>query len=179
MNTQKKLSLYQLTNEYESLLAKLYDYETGEINPEMEERLNALAPTSEKKFISVASWVKKMESEKLQLEHFEQEVIQRKAAYDKQIEWFNNYLKNNMERQRITEINCPYFKLRIKTNPYSTDVYDQSQLPPEFINIKVTEKIEYNSNKNAIKEQFIKTGIQVPGSYVSQKTKLEIIINKI
>ena len=140
MNSQKNLSLYQLTNEHEFLLSQLYDNETGEINKEVESKLMELDLTVEKKCLSVASYIRRMESDQAELDKLMLEIISRQRSYDNARKRLGGYLKENMERMGINELKCPYFKLKIKNNPYSTDVYDESKIPINFINFKIIEK---------------------------------------
>lgn len=172
-------SLYHLSNQYVDLLSCLYDHETGEINQEIEVKLNEIGKSTEEKCISVASWIKKMQSDKKEVESIKQEMIAREQSYDKAISKMENYLKYNMETCGIKEINCPYFTLRVKTNPYSTEVIDEYQIPEIFMKTREIIKIEKNPDKNSIKEEFLKTGVQIPGTFVQQKTKLDILIEKI
>ncbi|HWY33429.1 MAG TPA: siphovirus Gp157 family protein, partial [Nitrosopumilaceae archaeon] len=123
MITQSKdLSLWQLTNEHQKLLNELYDHETGEVNEIIQAKLDELDPTIEKKCISITQWIKKLESEKRELDYLTNEIEQRKRSYDKEVKKYQNYLEFNMKKQGIREIKCPYFTIRIKKNPYSTDI---------------------------------------------------------
>ncbi len=79
----------------------------------------------------------------------------------------------------ITEVKCPYFTLRIKNNPYSTDIVSEKDIPEKYMKSREVIKMEVKPDKNLIKEDVLKTGIQVPGAYVAQKTKLEILTDKI
>jgi hypothetical protein len=173
------LSLYQITHEHSLLLSQLYDHETGEVNQEIEEKLSASSQSVEKKCLSVASYIQYLESEKAQLEHFKKQIKERENAYDAKIERMERYLKGNMEYSGIDKIDCPYFTIRIKTNPYSTEILDESLIPKELINFRVIEKVESKPDKTRIKEQVLRTGIQVPGAYVAKKTQLKIEIDKI
>lgn len=179
MSAQRSVSLYQLSSEYQSLIPQLYDYETGEINMEVQAQIDALSDTAENKCIAIASWIKKMESDKQQIVFMKEEILKREAAYDKEINKRLDYLKTNMEGCGITEVKCAYFTLRIKKNPYSTDISDASKIPEQFIRTKKIVKTEKTPDKNAIKEEFVKTGVQVPGAFVQKKTKLEILTDKI
>ena len=179
MSIQRKQSMWEIKNEYQSLLSQLYDYETGEINQEVDAQLTALSSTTEDKCIAVASWIKKMESEKKQLDYMEEELTKRKVAYEKEISKRLDKLKNDMESFGISEVKCPYFTLRIKKNPFSTKVYDESQIPSQYFNEREIIKIERKPSLTAIKEEVLKTGVQIPGAHVQQNTKLEILTDKI
>jgi hypothetical protein len=179
MSTQRNLSLYHIGNELQNLFAQLYDHETGEVNMEVDAQLSALSETAEKKCLAVASFIKKMEAEKREIEFFKQEIAQRESAYNKEIGKLTNYLESNMTRCGIKEIKSPFFSIKIKNNPYSTDIIDESLIPAEFMKTREIVKTETKPDKNAIKEQVLKTGVQIPGASVQQKTKLEILVDKI
>jgi hypothetical protein len=173
------LSLYQITHEHSLLLSQLYDHDTGEVNVEIEEKLSASSQSVEKKCLSVASYIKHLESEKAQLDHIKKQIKEREAAYETKIERMERYLKSNMEYSGIDRIECPYFTIRIKSNPYSTEILDESLIPAQFINFKEIIKLDKKPDKNAIKEEVLRTGIQIPGAYVAKKTKLDISVDKI
>jgi Gp157 protein len=173
------LSLYHLSKQYQALFAELYNHETGEVNEEIEVKVNELLPAIETKCINVANWIRKLEAEKREVEFLEQEIQKRKAAYTEEINHWQEYLKKEMQFNKLTFINCPYFTLKVKTNPYSTDIVDEFQIPAKFMKVKEIKRIETKPDKEAIKEEVLRTGIQVPGAHVAQKTKLEISINKL
>lgn len=173
------LSLYQLTHEHSLLLSQLYDHDTGEVNQDIEEKLSNFSQTVKDKCLSVASYIQHLESEKAQLEYLKKQIKEREAAYDAKIERMERYLKSNMEYAGIEKVECPYFTIRIKSNPYSTEILDESLIPVQFINFKEIVKIDKKPDKNAIKEQVLRTGVQVPGAYVAKKTQLKIEIDKI
>lgn len=178
MNNQH-LSLYHLGSEYQNLLPRLYDHETGEIDAEVEAQLNALSLTTEKKCLAVASWIQGMEAEKKEIEHLKQQILRREAAYEKEINKAHTYLYDNMKRCGIKEVKSPYFTIKIKTNPYSTEILDQSLVPKQFIKTTTKTVTTESVDKNALKEEVLKTGMQIPGALVQQKTKLEISIDKL
>lgn len=173
------LSLYHISQQYQALFSQLYDPETGEVNEKVEAQVNELLPAIENKCINVANWIKKLEAEKREIEFMEQEIQKRKEAYTEEITHWQDYLKREMQFNNLTKIACPYFTLRIKTNPYSTDIVDEFQIPAKFIKTREVIKVESKPDKEAIKSEFLATGIQVPGTSVQQKTKLEIAIIKI
>lgn len=172
-------SLWNIKTEYQSLIANLYDHETGEVNEEVDKQLSALSESAENKCIAVATWIKNLEADKKQIEYMREEISKREAAYQKEIDKRLQYLQSNMESLGISEVKCPYFTLRIKKNPYSTEVFDESQIPEKYMKTKKIVKIETKADKNAIKEEFLRTGVQVPGTSVQQKKKLEILTDKI
>jgi hypothetical protein len=173
------LSLYKIGEQYQDLLNKLYDHETGEIDSLVSADLDSLTPSFEQKCLSIGSYIKSLEAEKKEVEYLRQEIIRRDEAYNKKIDRMFDYLHTNMLKCGIKEIKSPYFKLKIKENPYSTEVYDQSQIPEEFVMTKIIQKIETKPDKNKIKDSFLQTGEQIPGTVVTRKTRLEILTDEI
>jgi hypothetical protein len=173
------ISLYKIADHYKNLYDQLYNFDTGEVNHEVEAQLDALLPNLENKCVAVAQWIKKLEAEQRELLHMKNEIKEREEAYNKQIASMQDYLKFNMEKNNINKITCPYFTLSIKKNPYSTEILDEFKIPAEYMQTKEVVRVEVKPDKTAIKEEVLKTGVQVPGAYVSQKTKLEICIDKI
>jgi hypothetical protein len=175
----QRMSFWEIGNEYSKLLSQLYDPETGEVNMEVDAQLSALSAAKEDKCIAITSWIKKLEAEKKEIEFMKQEVMEREKAYEDAINKNLEYLKRNMEHHGISEVKCKYFTIRIKKNRHSTDVVDESQIPERFMRKKEIVKLEIKADKEAIKEEVLRTGVQVPGAYVHQKTKLEILTDKI
>jgi hypothetical protein len=179
MSLTNNLNLYQLAIEHQKLLSQLYDPETGEINMEVDAQLNQVIESSEKKCVAVASWIQTLNSERIMLDHAYNELEQRRAAYNKKIADMNRYLQSNMERCGIKEIRNPFFTVKLKKNPVSTEILNESEIPAQFMREREIKRVEIKPDKNAIKEEVLRTGVQVPGALVVQKNKLEIIIDKI
>lgn len=173
------LSLWQIGSEYQQLLSELYDSETGEINELVQAKLDKLAPSVEKKCIAVAAYLRKIESEEIELDRLLHEVEERKKAYNREVSKWVDYLKNNMERCNIKEIKCPYFTLKIKQNPYSTEIIDERLIPEKYLVKKEIVKVEVKPDKTAIKEYVLQSGEEVPGAKVAQKTRLDISVSKL
>lgn len=179
MSLDKELSLYHLGAKFQELLSQLSDPETGEVNVEKEAELNALFPSVEKKCIGVVQWIKKLEADQRELSFLKRELEQRQAAYDKEISRKEDYLITNMQRCQITEINCPQFTIKLRKNQPSTDIINLDDIPARFLKTKEVVKTETKPDKNAIKEEVLQTGIQVPGASVQQKLRIEISVDKL
>lgn len=173
------LSLYKLSAEHQLLLAQLYDPETGEVDQDADAKLNELIPSIEHKCVAVGNYIKRLEAEKAEIDYYRDEIMRREEAYERELFRLQKYLQYNMERMGIKEVKSPYFTLRLKKNPYSTEIFDESQIPPEYIRKVEVTKVETKINKIAIKEAVLNTGTQIPGALVAQKTKLEILVDKL
>ena len=164
MMTQNNLSLWQLTNEHQKLISELYDMETGEVNEIIQAKIDALEPTIEKKCVAVSKYINHLESECNELDSLYERIQERKSAYAKEIDRYKKYLETNMEKNGVKKITCPYFTINLRKNPYSTDIIAEDLIPNEFMRTKEIVKVETRPDKNAIKEEVLRTGEQVPES---------------
>src|SRR5258705_174132 len=121
-------SLYKLSSEYRQLISRLFNTETGEIDTQVDMQLHALAPNIEQKAIAVASWIRTLEDEKRNIETLREELLERESAYEKLIARQQKYLQDCMEMSSVTEVTCTYFTIRIKKNPYSTDITSEGSI---------------------------------------------------
>ena len=179
MNSDTNLTLWNLTREHQKLLSELYDYTTGEVNEIVQAKIDALFPKVEDKCIAYTHYIRKLESEEQELEKLEKEVKRRRKAYEERIEAIKRRLQTGMESIGISKIECPYFSIRLRKNPYGTEIINDQEIPSHFIKVREKVTVEVSIDKARIKEEVLRTGIQVPGAYVSQKNKLEILIDKV
>lgn len=163
------LSLYEIANEYQAVLVNLYDDETGEINEEAEKQLNEVGEAIEKKAIAVASFIKNMEAERKAIDDAKKAMAEREARLERKEQYMRAYLQSNMERTGKSEIGCPYFVIKLKKNPVSTDILDEALIPDEYKKAKTVITID----KIKIKSD-IQNGVVVPGAALKQNLKLEI-----
>lgn len=85
-------------------------------------------------------------------------------------EKLNNLIKQNMEKMNLNEISTAIGSLKIKKNPSSVIITDESIIGSEYLNTKITTTID----KNKIKED-LKQGIIVLGAELEENnTRLEI-----
>lgn len=79
----------------------------------------------------------------------------------------HDYLKFHMEATGIQKIDSPLFSIALRKNPASVELFDETQVPEEFLVPK------YSISKTAIKDA-IKAGREVPGARMTQTTSLSI-----
>jgi len=85
-------------------------------------------------------------------------------------DWAKGYLKDNMERTRTTKIEAPTFTLTIAKNPPSVEVYNEEEIPEEYVEIRST---TYVDKKTILRD--LKAGKEVSGArLVTGKTNLRV-----
>ena len=162
-------NLYEISNEYQALLEQTYDPETGEILPQMLDKLDELAMNMEDKAIAVASYIKNLDAEREAIEKAKKNMAERESRLDKRADYLTQYLQSNMERCGITEIKSPMFVIKLKKCPISTDILDENMIPNDYKKSKEIVTID----KLKLKEEML-AGVIVSGAVLKQNNRLEI-----
>jgi Siphovirus Gp157 len=163
------MQLYKIANEYEEVLAKLFDEETGEVNENAVAILEITQDAAKEKSIAIASYIKNLDVERKAIEEAKKEMIKREARLDKEVDYLNNYIKINMERCGISEIKSPYFVIKLKKCPIFPDIVDENSIPDNYKKIKQVVTID----KLKLREEML-AGVIVPGAQLKQNNRLSI-----
>lgn len=163
------MNLYKIANEYQEVLNKTFDEETGEVNEAALALLDAVEKNIKEKGIAVASYIKNLEAEKNAIETAKKEMGERERRLANRLASLSDYLHSNMERCGINEISSPYFVIKLKKNPVSVDDYDRDLIPDEYKRVVKEIKID----KLQIKKD-LQAGVEIPGATLKQSTRLEI-----
>jgi len=79
----------------------------------------------------------------------------------------HEYLQYHMTQTGITKIEAPLFSISLRTNPPSVEIFDEAQVPEEFLVPK------YSVSKSLLKAA-IETGREVPGARIIQNQRIAI-----
>lgn len=158
-----KLSLYSISERFLELFNR--DDLTEE---EFNEQGNELALMLQNKAESLVGYNYTLESNKNVVKQEIERLTNIYKAIEKQQEKFGKYVKDNMEKLNLSEINTPIGKIKIKKNPVSVEITDESLIDEKYM----TEKITKTISKTKIKEDLEK-GIEVKGANLIQKTKVD------
>lgn len=163
------MNLYKIANDYEEILSKTFDEDTGEINENAVALLEIKKDEVQEKAINVAAYIKNIDAERKAIEEAKKEMAAREFLLEKRVDYLTEYLQSNMERCGITEIKSPCFVIKLKKCPISTDIYDENMVPDDYKKIKEVVSID----KMKLKEKML-AGIVIPGASLKQNNRLEI-----
>lgn len=164
-----RLSLYQLSANYLQALDFLTDPETDLPAEAVNDTLEALGGELEDKAINVAKFLRNMETTAEAIRQAEADMAKRRKTLENRVQWLRNYIKHNMELCGVSDIECPYFKLSVKTNPVAVNILDENAVPEQFKQQIVSWKID----KTAIRDA-IKAGTEVPGTELVAGSRLAV-----
>lgn len=161
-------ALFQLAAEHRALADKLHDLELDDQT--IADTLEAESGDLVEKGKNVAAVFRNLESDAKQIKEAEQQLAERRKAYEKRAEALKNYLKTNMEIAGINKIESPWFVITLAQNPETVTVDDESAIPRDYFKeVPAT----YQLDKTLVK-QAIKDGFQVPGARLTRGTSLRI-----
>ncbi|TGV07691.1 siphovirus Gp157 family protein [Alcaligenaceae bacterium 429] len=163
------ISLYQLAAEYRQDLDHLADLE---LPPEaVADTLESLGGDLESKAQNVVMFARNLEALAESIKDAERKMSDRRKAIEKRVESVKRYVLDSMQHHGIQKIECPYFAISIARNPPSVEIYDEKQVPSDYLSDPVPPPPQID--KKAVAAA-IKAGFEVPGCRMSQGVRLAI-----
>lgn len=166
------LTLFQIASEYRAITDVLMD--AGVDEQTLTDTLEGEAWPLELKAQNYGFVIRNLESTAASIKEAEKQMADRRKAIEKRAAALIERLKTGLEIAGVQKLDCPHFALTIKKNPPSVDVWDERQIPAEFMRTPEPPPPPAPvPDKAAIKEA-IKAGRDVPGAQMAQGTRLEI-----
>lgn len=162
-------SLYKITDKFIGLMNRA---EAGELTEEEYNQLGEeLAIELQNKGTNIVGYALNEESLIDAIDIQIKRLQEFKKLKQNNLDRFKEYVKDNMERIGITKMDTELGTLSIAKNPMSVEIVNEDEIPKEFKQEIVTEKID----KTAIKKHFKETGEMIPGTnIIDDKTSLRI-----
>ena len=149
-------------------LLNTIDEETGEVNTEVLERLNAIQENFESKAQNVSLVCLELKDKRELIEN-EIERLQKLLNRAKTAEkWLKDYLAYSMTSAGIERIDSVRVSISFR-NSEETIIDNLEDIPKEY----VKEKVTYTADKAAIKAA-IKSGQEIAGAHIEKKKNLQI-----
>lgn len=166
------LTLFQIAREYRHITDVLQD--SGCDPQALTDTLEGEAWPLEVKAQNIGFVIRNMEALAASMKEAERQMAERRKATEKRAAALIEYLKTGMEIAGVSKLETPHFALTIKKNPPSVEVWDENQVPAEFMRVPPPPPPPPAApDKVAIKEA-LKAGREVPGALLAQGTRLEI-----
>lgn len=163
------LSLYNITSNFIEIMDKVAE---GEITEEEYNELGEeLAIELQNKSSNIVGYIQNAEAFINAIKDEEVRLEEKRKVAEKKVAKFKEYVKENMERLELSEIQTELGNLKIARNPMSVEIDNEEEIPGKFKKVVMTTKID----KTAIKNHFKETGEVIPGTIiVDDKTSLRI-----
>lgn len=166
------LTLFQIAADYRHVTDVLMD--TGVDEQTLTDTLEGERWPLELKAQNYGFVIRNLQATAASIKEAEEQMKARRQSIEKRAAALIEFLKTGMEIARVQKLETPYFALTIKKNPPSVEVWDERQIPVEYMRTPAPPPPpEPTPDKAAIKEA-IKAGKEVPGALLAQGTRLEI-----
>ena len=157
------LKLYEISNEYQSLL------NSEEYFVDIEDKLNQIEDQLNLKAINVAAYIKNMEAEESAIKNAITEMKEREKKVSSKIDSLKSYLLFNLGKCNIQEIKSIQFDIKVKKCPPSVTILNDDYISEEYKSVKEVISID----KNKIKSDIF-NGVIVEGAEITYNNRLEI-----
>lgn len=163
-------ALFVLAADFRDAAEKLSDLDLD--TQTVADTLEGLAGEVEEKAVNVAAFVRNLEATADAIKSAEADMAERRKRIETRAAALRAYLQRCMEMTGISKIESPYFRLTIRANPPSVDVFDPAQIPAEYM--RTPPPPPTVPDKPAIKAA-LQAGTDVPGAKLRADIKrLEI-----
>ena len=158
------MKLYEIVKELEKLSENMIDYETGEINIDIEKKIEDLKLTYDEKLSNIWKLLKNMEAEEKALSYELKKLSNRKKAISNSFERLKTYASSCLEPGKIwkSENGLASFSWRESTK---CEIFAPELIPEKYIELK-REPI-----KSFIKDD-LKSGIKIVGAKLIEQQNL-------
>lgn len=159
------ITLYQCAADVQAALDHHFDTET-----ERQDTLEAVIGQFEVKAKSVIGYIKNQEATETMLEEHIKQMNEKLKTIKARNQSLKDYLDRNMKAAGIKEIKADdgTFKASFRKSK-AVDVFDEKQIPAEFMR----ERITVAPDKTAIKKA-IESGQEVAGAKIEERLNLQI-----
>ena len=163
-----ELKIYEISDALINALDNVrVDEETGEIVGT--EELQAVQLSAEAKIVSTGKY---LAMRRVTLEGMKQaakNIQSRIKAEERRQAWLEEQTIKGMQALDSKLIEAPDVALQVRQNPESVDIFDEAQIPADFIKTKTVDSIDKTAIKTALKQ-----GADVPGARLTRSVKLVI-----
>jgi len=161
------MKLFEIATQYQSLMQEIMDCD--ELNKEQLNAIESINDSLEDKAKAVGAFIKNMEADYKSITDAMDAMKKRASTLESKIDCMKEYLKSNLERCNVKEVKSPWFDIKIKLNPESVLVNDETIIPSEYFKETLLRKLD-----KGLISQGLKNNIMIPGVMLERRTRIEI-----
>jgi len=163
------ITLYQLAAEHRASLERLADLD---LPPEaVADTLESLGGELQAKAQNVVAFLRNLESTAAAIKEAEGQMAARRRAIENRVASMKRYVLDAMQANGIQRIDCALFSISIAKNPPAVEVYDERQIPDDYLTDPPPPAPVPDKKLIA---QVLKSGRDVPGARLAQGVRLNI-----
>lgn len=161
------IALYEMTAEFKAVAQKLEELDLDDQT--IADTLEGYSADFENKVIAISSFIRNLEVSAAAMKNAEAEMNDRRRAVERKVEGLKSYVLTNMKAIGMDKVECPLFKVSVRTNAPSVVVAENAVVPCRFVEKKWVDQV----NKKALKEA-IEAGEVVEGVSLVRSNTLSI-----
>lgn len=159
------LTMYEILTQIEQLTDRLIDPETGEVNEDVLDELDAMNVAYEAKVDNIACLIKSLRGEATAITAEAENLIGRAKRKVKKADSLEEWLSQLLDGKAFSSPRC-----EISFRPSErVNVIDESMIPKEYVRYKTTEAPDKKAIKAALKE-----GNSIPGAELIQRKNIQV-----
>lgn len=153
------IALYEMTAEFKAVAQKLEELDLDDQT--IADTLEGYSADFENKVIAISSFIRNLESTSEAIKQAEADMYARRKSLDSKIEHLKSYVLANMKAIGMDKVECPLFKVSIKTNAPSVQVANEDAVPAKFVVMKTSTSIDKKALKEAIEAGEVVEGVSL------------------
>lgn len=162
-------TLYDLSAEYRQQVQALEDLD---LPPEaVADTLESLGGELEVKAQNVVAFGRHLRTLAAAKREAAKAMIEAAARIEKRADQLDDYTLHCMQAAGIQKIECPWFTLSIAKNPPSVEIFDERQIPSQYLTDPPPPPPRIDK---ALIKQALRDGFDVPGAKLAQGVRLSI-----
>lgn len=162
-------ALYELAHQYRADLESLADMDLDDQT--LADTLEGLSGDLEIKAQNVVMFTRNLEATAAAIKDAEAQMAARRKALENRAAGLRRYVLESMQHAGVSKIECPLFKVAVRENPASVEIYEPGLIPSEYM--RQPEPPPATPDKAAIKAA-IAAGAEVPGAKLTRGVRLEV-----
>lgn len=160
------MRLYDLTSQYNDIADML---EGSDDREALQTMLDGLEEAFDAKVESIIKLMVSKAAERDAIDEEAQRLRKRAGNIDKEVDWLQTYVQNEMMRTGKEKVKSSLFKITLANCPPSVNVLNESEIPKKYKIIKQFESVD----KRSILE-LLKSGVTIPGVEIIQRKSLRV-----
>jgi hypothetical protein len=161
-------SLYEITEQYRSMIDALSGMDADD--PAIADTIEGMDGVFDDKAVSVIAYARNLEATAEAIKQAESDMAERRKKLEAKAERLRDYVRISMAMIGKSEINSPWFDIRIKKNPAKVVIDDESSLDAKFWRVPEPKPVV---DKKLIAAA-INDGEKVTGAHIEHGTRLEV-----
>lgn len=153
------IALYEMTAEFKAVAQKLEELDLDDQT--IADTLEGYSADFDNKVIAISSFIRNLEVSAEAMKQAETEMDDRRRSVERKVAGLKTYVLSHMKALGKDKVECPLFKVSIRTNAPSVQIDSVDTVPDKFMVMKTTTSVDKKALKEAIESGEIVEGVSL------------------